>query len=740
MAADLGRAVSRHLVLTDSERAIGEAFGSTFEAAGLDRYDERRLRALLAATVHSEDADPVLAGPEGQKAVIVTGGVHRGVIRSLQRPVWDHPILEACAGLQLRAHDGFNGRCELDEAVIYRLSRPRVLLVALYHGENFPLPRFALAIADLASALRSAYVGSATLLDMQLGTSVSDIIGHVRWDRPDILGVSVTFGQHDILADLMSRVSRLEESPLVVIGGSLAALNHEFILDRWPASVVARGFGETTIVDIARAWHSQISWESVNDIAYRVEPYTGEDLCPGDPRPPGVYHSPRRQSELPVTVSPELDLLPGTLAEGGVMQLEVSRGCSFMCSFCPREHKGRWKGGEVDALTAILPRVDEVYQAYPATARKLFLIDEEFMGYGAGSLRRANALASAIASHAFRFECMTRADQVSKPARSREWHVERIEFWRGLVDVALDRVLVGVESGADSVLKRFNKKISAEQNTSAIRTLTACGVPVRLTYITFDPLMSMEELVQTFLYQGRRDLLLDGLSSTPAEAVFEIVNDDEASASVALGLPMYLEIPYMLVSLEALIGSPYLALAEAQSLAGPVNLLMGRREVEYIDPEIGHLRAACQQWIDRSFALDYCLKSLMKLRTATDRAPIARVRAAIKEAGYGLLGQMLFICTGDDELIPGESPLLLPELSPLRAEWVMGSDADRSTVLGGLMQQNFDSLVGRFDSLVQNVADSLKEGERRLLDDVVHDWHEQSDWLEINALKDEYVG
>jgi hypothetical protein len=54
-----------------------------------------------------------------------------------------------------------------DEGV-RRLFQPRVLLVALYHPEHFPLPRFPLAISDLARAARSTLLGRVRLMDMQL--------------------------------------------------------------------------------------------------------------------------------------------------------------------------------------------------------------------------------------------------------------------------------------------------------------------------------------------------------------------------------------------------------------------------------------------------------------------------------------------------------------------------------------------------------------------------------------------
>jgi hypothetical protein len=53
-------------------------------------------------------------------------------------------------------------------AALHRLTRPRVLLTALYHPEVFPLPRFPLTISDLARAARSTLTGHVEMMDMGL--------------------------------------------------------------------------------------------------------------------------------------------------------------------------------------------------------------------------------------------------------------------------------------------------------------------------------------------------------------------------------------------------------------------------------------------------------------------------------------------------------------------------------------------------------------------------------------------
>ena len=58
------------------------------------------------------------------------------------------------------------------EIAIERFTRPDVHLMALYHPEFFPLPRFPLGISDVARAARTTLTGMITLSDMQLGTTL----------------------------------------------------------------------------------------------------------------------------------------------------------------------------------------------------------------------------------------------------------------------------------------------------------------------------------------------------------------------------------------------------------------------------------------------------------------------------------------------------------------------------------------------------------------------------------------
>ncbi|MFZ1986887.1 MAG: cobalamin-dependent protein, partial [Desulfatitalea sp.] len=227
---------------------------------------------------------------------------------------------------------------------VYRLQRPRVLLTALYHPEWFPLPRFPLGISDLARACRATLMGQVRLMDMQLGVTLADIETQVATWGPDIVGISVTFGQHDLLVELLDRLFTRPASPLVVAGGSLSARNEMLLLERYPQLLVARGAGEPTIADLVGYFHSDVELAGVRGLGYR-------GAARGGGLSLGRRHTATVANRDQLDIWPELDLLDDTFACQGVAQLELSRGCVSSCSFCPRSHKGTWAGTDASRLS-----------------------------------------------------------------------------------------------------------------------------------------------------------------------------------------------------------------------------------------------------------------------------------------------------------------------------------------------------------------------------------------------------
>ncbi|WUI03961.1 hypothetical protein OHR68_19900 [Spirillospora sp. NBC_00431] len=125
-----------------------------------------------------------------------------------------------------------------------RLLAPRALLVALYHPEHFPLPRFPLGISDLARATRATLLGQVELMDLQPGWTLDDVLTRGAAAEPDIVGVSATFEQHDLMTELLDHLTTLHRPPMLAAGGSLTIRNERLLLERYPQLLIARGAGE----------------------------------------------------------------------------------------------------------------------------------------------------------------------------------------------------------------------------------------------------------------------------------------------------------------------------------------------------------------------------------------------------------------------------------------------------------------------------------------------------------------
>lgn len=623
-----------HLLAEAVRHAADVNLGRVDEALFLD---PQRLRQHLETVLASRAGRVRVAGALDRRVVGVERTDGRWMLADLSgRPhrtrVWPGWV---SGRIEMDNADSWLSSAWLDEQAVYRLSRPVVLLAALYHPEHFPLPRFPLGISDVARAARATLMGTVRLADMQLGVTLHDLIRLVTEQMPDVLGISATFGQHDLMTELLDSAYALPVPPLVIAGGSLTVRNEGLLLDRYPDLLIARGAGELTVQDLMAHWHGDMALHDVHGIGYN-----------GSARGEGTLTIGRRRTAKPVSRAqngflPELDLLPSTLEHHGVAQLEASRGCTNFCSFCPRGHKGQWAGGTPDDFGWMLRAMGKVFDRYPDISRTLYLVDEEFIGRGPDAVPRALEMALVLHGAGFQWETSCRIDQVTRPDKDFAWHTERAGMWRALVERSLRRCLFGVESGVDSVLDRFNKETSGEQNALAIRTLSALGVPTRFTYITFDHLMSFEELKATYAYQGRTDLLLCPLPGLPVQEIVNGVRDPEWVEAHATGRPFHTGISYMLVSMECLIGAAYTKQVQRAGLAGQVRPSMGRQDAQFADWRIGVCSQWAQLWVDRNFALDYTLKSLEKILDGEPRRQMRGARVILKDAAYTVLGGMI---------------------------------------------------------------------------------------------------
>ncbi len=672
----------------------------------LELLDANRLRTFVERAVTEET---VVVTGQTERRMLLVGRGDRWVLADLSgtplgENVWPSWFGD---GIVLADPGRHVSAVQVPTEVLARLRRPRLLLAALYHPEYFPLPRFPLGISDLARAARSQLCDRVDLRDMQLGDTLEGIGAEARSGDYDLVGISATFGQHDLQLNLLDAIYAAPEPPLVIAGGSLTVRNERELLERYPDLLIARGAGEDTVSDLVMHLRGNLERDLVRGIGYRGAAH-GEGTMSIGLRRTGVVPNRARTDFLP-----ELDLLDRTFSRDGVAQLEGSRGCTNFCSFCPRGHKGSWSGESSTSFTWIVDAMGRVLDRNPQIRRTVYMVDEEFIGRGPGTVERALDLAGNVHDAGMTWETSCRVDQVVHQTEDRDWHVERAAMWRELRRRGLKRCLFGIESGVTSILERFNKETTGPQNALAIRTLSALGVPTRFTYITFDHLMTYEELRATAEFQGRHDLVLGNLDHLPIEDIVDGVADPDFVAEHSLDLPFYRSISYMLVSMECLTGAAYTKQVQAAGLTGRTRPSMGRVDARFADWRIGTLSHHAQLWVDRNFALDYTMKSIEKVATGDAYEAIRDLRRVLKQSGFAVLEGM--IRAGEGYRLDEEDPRLATAVVDLM-------DVERTQVLVPAMQEAMDTSLSQLSA--QN---------RRTLGQQHARWASAEGWELINA-------
>lgn len=161
------------------------------------------LQATLAEELAHHAGPTLVAGTLDRRLILIKTrhDIDRWVVADLSGkahqtrdwPAWT----SRAADLHLDRPESWLSLATLDDRAVDRLTRPRVLLAALYHPEYFPLPRFPLAISDLARAARATLLGQVTLMDMQLAVTLEgatrslETAGHSGgWEGPGVILVT----------------------------------------------------------------------------------------------------------------------------------------------------------------------------------------------------------------------------------------------------------------------------------------------------------------------------------------------------------------------------------------------------------------------------------------------------------------------------------------------------------------------------------------------------------------------
>ena len=314
------------------------------------------------------------------------------------------------------------------------------------------------------------------------GLDYQEIERRVKVFEPDMIGVHMVYHwQTDkVLYDFLHKVKAERLSSYITAYGYYPTTDFEEVLLQCPdIDSVILGEPELTFAKVAKALTSQVSLERIPGLAQR-------DVL-------GKIVSQRRElmgdlNALPFPVRTEaLFRLPE-------VNLQGSRGCYGGCTFCyinPFYGQGsQWRGRTPENIIA---EIDDLIAKHQIES--FYFTDPNFFGPGERGQQRALRLATLL---------KTRNIQFGIEARVNDIHNETIS---ALVEAGLRHILIGLESGSDSSLKRINKMTTVAQNERAIKILRQYGIEPNIGFIMFEPDSSLEDIRVNFEFLRRNELM-----------------------------------------------------------------------------------------------------------------------------------------------------------------------------------------------------------------------------------------
>ncbi|MBV9316416.1 MAG: B12-binding domain-containing radical SAM protein [Gammaproteobacteria bacterium] len=335
--------------------------------------------------------------------------------------------------------------------------------VVLYNPRAvfFTMPLALLAIGSELDPERYEVI----IIDGRLEADVERaLLAHL--DGALCLGVTVLTGAPISDALRISRLAKRTRPDLPVVWGGWhpSMFARECLAER-SVDVTVRGQGERTFAEIVQRLETGRSLEGCLGCTVRLADGT---VCENPPRPLASVDSFRTHDYGLIPVERYFELK-------GKRQLDYisSQGCAFRCAFCsdPFVYGRKWVGLEP---TRMAMRLKELWDRY--RFNDVNFQDETFFTRA----RRVQALADQIIASGMKmtWAATMRADQgVRLPE----------EVWARCKQSGLRRLLVGVESGSNEMLKRIRKDIRIEQVFQTADRMLKHGIAGHFPFIVGFP-------------------------------------------------------------------------------------------------------------------------------------------------------------------------------------------------------------------------------------------------------------
>ena len=326
------------------------------------------------------------------------------------------------------------------------------------------------------------------LIDTQL-SSKEDLFEELSFTQPSIIWISVRAGTIEITKDIVDWIKELillnllDKETILVLWGNMPSINPKMFIEEYPDILVWIKEWEYTlewIIDYYR-WGRNI--DEIPNLVYMSPKWE-------------IHYNEEQKFNMDDRAVPDRQLTKKVLMKWWIIWAEAAtRSCDHGCVFCSVHKLHKWKFQSGDAYKV----VEDLENLIKMWVKVVNFSDDEWWTDDIESMVK---LAELIIEKWLDIKrtISTRVDKIVPNDVTEEYQEVIINKIQLLQKSWLSRLFLGIESWSDTQLKRYNKKVTAYQNEEAIGILNDLGLAYTAGFITFDFLMSLDELKENLIF------------------------------------------------------------------------------------------------------------------------------------------------------------------------------------------------------------------------------------------------
>ncbi len=312
-----------------------------------------------------------------------------------------------------------------------------------------------------------------------------DKIVNLVLSEPDLLivGLSPFVDSIDSTISIIRQIKNEEPNLFICLGGFYATFACRELFEIIPeVSVVVRGEGEITLLNLINCIKSGQDWTNLKGIAYS---------CNMNVIINGAQNLVENLDSLPYPLHPNINRLKRNRT---LIHISSSRGCLWNCGYCSVNSFFKISSNVTWRSRSPENVADEIeYLNKEHDVMWFKFVDDCFLGPKGTWVDRSNRIAKAIKRKDMRihFALHLRPDMVLH------------EVIAPLIEVGLFSVTIGIESGIQRSLDFFEKKTTVKTNQVALNILKNYDLNVRAGFIGYDPYVTLPELYENLQFLRR---------------------------------------------------------------------------------------------------------------------------------------------------------------------------------------------------------------------------------------------